>query len=213
MAQNKFPQLHIVSHPLIQDSLGHLRNKETDIQKYRHHSDKICQLLFVEALKNLDSSSAAVETPLTTTTFDKLADEVIVVPVLRAGLAMLFGAMHVLPKSKIGFVGLARDEKTAIAKQYYWKLPNITHQSVVIVTDPMLATGGSLSHLIKEVAPTKPKSIIVVCVIAAPEGVERITSEFPNVEVYTAALDEKLNDQKYIVPGLGDYGDRYFGTN
>jgi uracil phosphoribosyltransferase len=142
----------------------------------------------------------------------RLADEVIVIPILRAGLAMLFGALQLLPKSKVGFVGLQRDEKTAIASEYYWKLPEIKENSVVIITDPMLATGGSLIHLLKKIAPLKPKEIRIVCVIAAPEGLAAIRQEFPEIKIFTAAIDEKLNEKKYIVPGLGDYGDRYFGT-
>lgn len=205
-------EINVVDHPFVQDSLTHLRNKETNLQKFRHHSDKICQLLFAEAIRGLDFKTVAIETPIATMRSPKLADEIIVVPVLRAGLAMLFGAMHLLPKSKIGFVGLERDEKTAIAHEYYWKLPQINQNSVVIVTDPMLATGGSVAHLIERVAKEQPKQIRVVSVISAPEGVDMINKRFPEVEIFTAHLDEKLNDQKYIVPGLGDYGDRYFGT-
>lgn len=204
--------LHSATHPLVQDSLMHLRKSETSLQKFRHHSDKVCQLLFYEAIRDLSVLPVEIETPLVTTTAQKLQDEVIVVPVLRAGLAMLFGALHLLPKSKVGFVGLERDEKTAEAHEYYWKLPVITENSVVIVTDPMLATGGSLLHLLRQVAPRKPKSMRVVSVIAAPEGIAAIHQEFPEVEIYVGAVDEKLNEKKYIVPGLGDYGDRYFGT-
>jgi len=204
--------LHIVEHPLIRDSLTHLRNKDTEIQKFRHHSDKICQHLFLEAIRDLETRQVTVTTPLQETEGSKLTNEVVVVPVLRSGIAMLFGALKLLPKLKVGFVGLERDEKTAVASQYYWKLPRITRNSVIIVTDPMLATGGSLLHLLRKVSPTKPRSIRLVCVIAAPEGVRAILHEFPDTDIYTAALDEKLNEKKYIVPGLGDYGDRYFGT-
>lgn len=202
----------IIDHPFVIDSLSHLRDKNTDLQKFRHHSDKICQLLFVEAMRGLTFRDEIIETPLAKMTTQKLADEIIVVPVLRSGIAMLFGAMRLLPKSKIGFVGLQRDEKTAIASEYYWKLPPIDHNSVVIVTDPMLATGGSLLHLLRRVQKEKPKEMRVVCVIAAPEGISAINREFPKVKIYTASVDKKLNDIKYIVPGLGDYGDRYFGT-
>ena len=204
--------LHIVQHPLIKDSLTHLRNRKTAIQKFRHHSDKICQLLFMEPIRDLELKNVRLETPLCKTVGSKLIDEVIIVPVLRSGLVMLFGALHLLPKSKVGFVGLERDEKTAIASQYYWKLPPITKNSIVIVTDPMLATGGSLLYLLRQIVPKRPKCIHVVCVVAAPEGVKAIEKEFPDVEIYAAAIDERLNDKKYIVPGLGDYGDRYFGT-
>lgn len=202
----------VSDHHVIGDSLTHLRNKNTAIQSFRHHSDKICYLLFAEAIRDLELNQIKVETPITSTLSPKLADEVIVVPVLRSGIAMLFGAMQLLPKSKIGFVGMQRDEKTAVASEYYWKLPEIKKNSVIIVTDPMLATGGSLLHLIKSIVEKKPKEIRVVCVVSAPEGIEKIHKEFPNIKIFTASLDSHLNDKKYIVPGLGDYGDRYFGT-
>ena len=202
----------IIDHPFVIDSLSHLRDKNTDLQKFRHHSDKICQLLFAEAMRGLTFREEIIETPLARMTTQKLVDEIVVVPVLRSGIAMLFGAMQLLPKSKIGFVGLQRDEKTAVASEYYWKLPPIKHNSVVIVTDPMLATGGSLLHPLRRVQKEKPKEMRVVCVIAAPEGVSAINQEFPKVKIFTAFVDKKLNDKKYIVPGLGDYGDRYFGT-
>lgn len=204
--------VHIIDHPFITDSLTHLRSKDTDIQKFRHHSDQLCRLLFAEAIRGLEFTNVTTVTPLAKIQAKKLLDEVIVVPVLRSGIAMLFGAMELLPKSKIGFVGLARDEKTAIASEYYWKLPLIGKHSVVIVTDPMLATGGSILHLLRRVSQEKPKEIRVVCVLAAPEGVKAIHAEFPHIKIFIAALDSHLNDRKYIVPGLGDYGDRYFGT-
>lgn len=202
----------IVDHPFVIDSLSHLRDKQTKVDKFRRHSDRICTLLFAEAIRGLDFQTVSIETPLKAMQTQKLADEVVVVPVLRSGICMLFGALELLPKSKIGFVGLERDEKTAVASEYYWKLPKITPSSVVIVTDPMLATGGSILHLLRRVAQEKPKQIRVVSVIAAPEGIAAIHQEFPEVEIFVGSVDESLNDQKYIVPGLGDYGDRYFGT-
>ena len=204
--------LKIVKHPLIQDSLTHLRDRKTSLEKFRHHSDKICQLMLIESMKDFKLTNLEIDTPIGKTTGSKLNEEVVFIPVLRAGVAMLFGAIQLLPKSKVGFVGLERDENTAIASEYYWKLPSITQNTTVIVTDPMLATGGSLVHLLRQIVPKKPKQIIIVSVVAAGEGVQVLEKEFPGVKVYTAALDEKLNDKKYIVPGLGDYGDRYFGT-
>jgi uracil phosphoribosyltransferase len=206
--------VHIIDHPLIVDSLGHLRNQRTEIASFRRHSDQLCLLLFASAIRGLDMDDQEVVTPVEVTTMTKrLKDEIIIVPVLRSGLAMLFGAMHLLPKSKIGFAGLERNEETAVAQEYYWKMPTIRKNSIVIVTDPMLATGGSLLHLLQRIAPSKPKEIRVVCVIAAPEGLELIQKQYPDVEIFTTAVDEKLNDSKYILPGLGDYGDRYFGTS
>ena len=202
----------VVDHPFVIDSLTHLRDYKTGIQKFRHHSDKICQLLFAEAIRGLRFSTVQIETPLKTINSPKLEDEIVVVPVLRSGMAMLLGALQLLPKSKVGFVGLERDEETAVAHEYYWKLPKITKKSVVVITDPMLATGGSILHLLRRVSQEGPLEMRVVCVIAAPEGIAAIHKEFPDVQIFTASVDEGLNDRAYIVPGLGDYGDRYFGT-
>jgi uracil phosphoribosyltransferase len=204
--------VHLVDHAFVVDSLTHLRDKNTDLQKFRHHSDKICQLLFAEAVDGLDFREVPIETPLAPITSRKLADEIVVVPVLRAGLAMLFGAMSLLPKSKIGFVGMERDEETALAHEYYWKLPPITKNSVVIITDPMLATGGSITYLLERVEQEQPKEMRVVSVIAAPEGIAALQQRFPQVKIFVGGVDQSLDDKKYIVPGLGDYGDRYFGT-
>jgi len=209
---NSSSQVHLVDHPFVVDSLAHLRDVGTDVQKFRRHSDLLCQYLFAEAIRGLEFKEVEITTPSTITKAQKLADEVIIVPVLRAGLAMLFGAMNLLPKSKIGFVGLQRDEVTAQAQEYYWKLPQITPHSVVIITDPMLATGGSILHLLRRVSQENPKSMRVVSVISAPEGIAAVQAEFSQVEIFTASVDQQLNEQKYIVPGLGDYGDRYFGT-
>lgn len=203
-----------VGHPFVKDSLAHLRDIQTDIRRFRFHSDQICHLLFAEAIQGLDFRSVEINTPVARTVVEKLADEIVVVPVFRAGLAMLFGALQLLPKSKIGFVGYARDEQTAIAREYYWKLPVITEHSVVIVTDPMLATGGTILHMLRRLVESgqKPKEVRVVSVVASPEGIQAVHAEFPDVKIYCAAVDQGLNDKKYIVPGLGDYGDRYFGT-
>jgi uracil phosphoribosyltransferase len=204
----------VVDHPFITDSLSHLRDQFTDLAKFRRHSDQLCRLLFAEAIRGLEFEEVDVTTPLEITVKGKkLKDEVIVVPVLRSGLAMLFGALDLLPKSKVGFVGLERDEETAVAHEYYYKMPKIRPNSVVIVTDPMLATGGTLLNLLQKLAPQKPKELRVVSVISAPEGIEAIRKEFPDVKIFTAAIDECLNEVKYIVPGIGDYGDRYFGTS
>lgn len=204
--------IHIVDHPFVKDSLTHLRDKTVQISEFRRHSDKICQLLFAEAVRGLEFVDKPIETPIKKMVASKLVEEVVVVPVLRSGIVMLFGALQLLPKSKVGFVGLERDEKTAQASEYYWKLPPVTDKTVVMVVDPMLATGGSLLHLLRRVSKEEIKEMRVVCVIAAPEGITAVHAEFPDVHIFTAAVDEGLNDQKFIVPGLGDYGDRYFGT-
>jgi len=205
--------VHLVDHPFITDSLAHLRDQSTGLKKFRFHSDQLCKLLFAEAIRGLDFDEVTINTPLKKTKVSKLKDEVVIVPVLRAGLAMLPAALEFLPKSRVGFVGLVRDEETAVASEYYWKLPSIDASSVVIVTDPMLATGGSAAHVLTKIqAESHPKALRLVSVIAAPEGINKIINSFPGVEIFVGAIDSHLNAQKYIVPGLGDYGDRYFGT-
>lgn len=202
----------VINHPFVTDSLAHLRNKDTGLRDFRFHSDQICQFLFAEAVRGLSFKKLTIETPLEKTKVEKLAEEVVVIPIFRAGLAMLFGAMKLLPKSKIGFVGLERDEETAQAHEYYWKMPPMSSSATVIVTDPMLATGGSISHVLARLKNKKVKKVRVVSVVSAPEGIKVIQSQFPKTTIITAAIDKKLNDKAFIVPGLGDYGDRYFGT-
>lgn len=203
----------IVKHPFIEDSLTHLRDKNSSLPTFRRHSDRLCQILFTEAVKDLDMNEVEIETPIEKTTGKTLADNIVVVPILRAGLAMMFGAIQLLPKSKIGLAGLQRDENTAVADKYYWRLPKLDANSIVIITDPMLATGGTISQVIEEISKLNIKEIRVVSVIAAPEGLEKISKSFPNVKIFCGVIDKNLNSQKYIVPGLGDYGDRYFGTD
>ncbi len=204
--------VQIIDHPLVIDSLAHLRNKDTQIDQFRYHSNKICRLLFGEALRGLNLEEERIETPLIEANVQKFQQEIVVLPVLRAGLAMLFGALELLPKVKVGFIGLERNEETAIAREYYWKAPTITSNSIVIITDPMLATGGSTLHLLRKMKETDAKEVRVVCVLAVPEGLHAVQKEFPEVKIFTGAIDDHLNEKKYIVPGLGDYGDRYFGT-
>ncbi|MFZ5437965.1 MAG: uracil phosphoribosyltransferase [Patescibacteria group bacterium] len=207
-------KLHLVEHPFVVDSLSHLRDQRTSLEKFREYSDRICSFLFAEAVAGLTFRKEQISTPLAKINVAKINDEIIIIPVLRSGIAMLFGAMKLLPRIKVGFVGMERNEETAVAREYYWKLPKITSNSVVIITDPMLATGGSIAHLINKVIKEKPKAIRIVSVVAAPEGIDRLKKEFPrlDLEIFVAAVDEQLNNKKYIVPGLGDYGDRYFGT-
>lgn len=210
----KFKKVYLIDNPFIVDALTHLRNKYMDINDFRWYSDQLCRLLFAEAIRGLDFKKVKITTPLeVSTSGKKLKDEIIIISKLRSGLAMLFGALELLPRSKIGFVGLERDEETAIAKEYYWKIPKIRKSSVVIITDPMLATGGTILHILGKIAKDKPKNIRIVCVVAAPEGIRRVRKKYPDVEIFTAAVDSHLNDAKFIVPGIGDYGDRYCGTS
>ncbi|MBI3385928.1 uracil phosphoribosyltransferase [Candidatus Gottesmanbacteria bacterium] len=202
----------VVSHPLLVHSLTILRKKETTTEEFRRHAAVVSKILVLEATKALKLEDEHIDTPLAPFAGKKLADDVIVVPVLRAGLAMLFAIQDFLPSVAVGFVGLERDEKTAIAREYYQKLPKIFASYKVLVIDPMLATGGSFDDTLAILKSKGAKHITVVCVVAAPEGIARVRRKHPDVPIITAAVDTKLNDKAYIVPGLGDFGDRYFGT-
>jgi len=202
----------IVSHPLIAHSLTILRDKNTATEEFRRHADVVSKILLIEALKELHLTDKKVETPLSPFLGKKLSDEVIVVPVLRAGLAMLHALQDLLPSVSIGFIGLERDEKTAIAREYYKKIPKIFATHIVLVIDPMLATGGSMDNTITAVKQKGSKRIVGVSIVSAPEGLQRVTKAHPDVPIVISALDEGLDDHAYIVPGLGDFGDKYFGT-
>ena len=201
-----------VAHPLVDHSLTILRRKQTITAEFRRRTSIVSKILLVEATRQLRVVAEPVETPLTSMEGKKIADEVVVVPVLRAGLAMLFAVQDFLPAASVGFVGLERDEKTAQAHGYYQKLPQIFSSHKVIVLDPMLATGGSFEETVVALKQGGARSITLVCIVAAPEGIERIQRQYPDVGIITAAVDERLDAQKFIVPGLGDFGDRYFGT-
>ncbi len=212
--------VYVAKSHLVTDHLTHLRRDTTKLRHFRSHSDELCLSLFREAVADLNIFDAPVTNPLVkemgaeSIKQPKLVEEVIVIPILRSGLAMLNPVMSTLTKSKIGFAGLERDDDTAIASEYYCKLPEITENSVIIITDPMLATGGTAAQLIRKInsGPIQPKEIRMVCVVAAPEGINALNKEFGNIKIFTAAVDSHLNGSFYIVPGLGDYGDRYFGT-
>lgn len=208
----KDEKVTVVSHPLLIHSLTLLRKKETTTEEFRRHAGIVSKILVFEATKALSLKEKRVETPLAPYVGKRLSDDVVVVPVLRAGLAMLFALQDFLPSVRVGFVGLERDEKTAIAREYYQKLPKIFASHKVLVIDPMLATGGSFDDTITLLKAKGAKHMTAVCVVAAPEGIARVRKHHPDVPIITAATDERLNDKAYIVPGLGDFGDRYFGT-
>lgn len=201
-----------VSHPLVDHSLTILRDKNTKTEEFRRHADVVSKLLLIEAMKQIQLKDKAIETPLAPFTGRELGDDVIVVPVLRAGLAMLTALQDFLPSVSVGFIGLERDEQTAIAREYYKKIPQIFSTHIVMVVDPMLATGGSMDDTVTAVKKQGAKRVIAVSIVSAPEGTKRMETNHPDVPVITAAIDEKLNEKSYIVPGLGDFGDRYFGT-
>ncbi len=202
----------LVSHPLVDHSLTILRNKKTSTVAFRQHASVVSKILLFEATKGLNLIDEPIETPLAPMVGKKIADEIVIVPVLRAGLAMLFAIQDFLPAASVGFIGLERDEQTAQAHEYYQKLPQIFASHKVIVLDPMLATGGSLDETVATLKEKGARRITLVCIVAAPEGIQRIQTRYPDVTIITAAIDDRLDTRKFIVPGLGDFGDRYFGT-
>lgn len=202
----------LVEHPLIAHSLTVIRDKHCSTSEFRFHSGIVSKILTIVATNNLHVIPKTVQTPLAPYKGKRLKNDVVVVPVLRSGLAMLMELQDFLPAAVVGFIGLARDEKTAQAHEYYQNLPKIFASHTVLLIDPMLATGGSFIESLAMLRAKGAKNITVVCIVAAPEGIARIKKEYPDVHIYTAAIDKKLNEKKFIVPGLGDFGDRYFGT-
>ncbi|MCK4517408.1 uracil phosphoribosyltransferase [Candidatus Babeliales bacterium] len=191
-----------------------LRNKKTTTDLFRQCSEQIGFILANEASSQLSPKSISVETPLTKTTGSTFSDNIVLVPILRSGIALLDPFLKFFPKANVGFVGLRRDEKTAIAQMYYYKVPPITPETEIIILDPMIATGGSgleALRILKEAGASEDK-IVFAAIIAAPEGIKKIQTAHLKIKIVVIQVDEKLNDQKFIVPGLGDFGDRYFGT-
>ncbi len=206
-------KVHQINHPLLAHSLTILRAQETATAEFRRHAGIASTVMLIEATRHLGVDAKSIQTPLAATTGSQLAGRLVVVPVLRAGLAMLAAAQELLADAPVGFLGLERDETTAIAREYYQKFPGGTLSgSTVLILDPMLATGGSLADTITAVQTRGGRDVVLVCIVAAPEGIMRITTEFPDVSLFTASVDSHLDERKYIVPGLGDFGDRYFGT-
>ncbi len=201
-----------VEHPLLAHSLTILRDRTTGTGVFRQHARIVSQVLMVEATRTLGLTPRRVETPLAPYEGAGLDGRVVVVPVLRAGLAMLMAVEDLLPDVRVGFVGLERDEATAVAREYYQKIPALTADHRVLVLDPMLATGGSLDDTVVILHEKGCRGITLVCIVAAPEGIARIHARYPDTTIITAAVDRELNAHKFIVPGLGDFGDRYFGT-
>lgn len=201
-----------VDHPLADTALTVLRNRDTAMDDFQRHARLISRVLALHVLADLPTRSIEVETPLEATEGRVLVRNVIFVPVLRAGLAMLDAMSDMVPGSRVGFVGLERDDETSIARNYYQKLPDHLAASEVIVLDPMLATGGSAIATVDLLKANAATSIRLACIVAAPEGLHALGERHPDVRVVTASVDRCLNERKYILPGLGDFGDRYFGT-
>jgi uracil phosphoribosyltransferase len=204
--------LHIVNHPLVHDALTELRDVRTQPPEFRRAANRISVLLAAEALKDVPSRRHTVETPLGPADGVVVSGDVVVVPVLRAGLGMLDAVLELLPTARVGHIGLQRDEATAIASKYYTKLPRDLADSFVLMIDPMLATGGSAVAAIDLLKAAGARMLRVICIVAAPEGVALVAQHHPEVDVYTPVVDRELNPHKYIVPGLGDFGDRLYGT-
>ena len=202
-----------IDHPLVQHKISMLRKKTTGTNEFRTLVEEIATLMGYEALRDLPLEDVEVETPIETCMTPMLADKKLaIVPILRAGLGMVNGVLSLVPSAKIGHIGLYRDEETHEPHEYFCKLPNPIEQRTIVVTDPMLATGGSAVAAIDFIKQHGGKHIKFMCIIAAPEGVKRLHEAHPDVQIYVGHLDRELNENAYICPGLGDAGDRIFGT-
>ena len=203
----------VMDHPLIQHKIGIIRRKEVGTKDFRQLIGEIGNLITYEATRYLDLDEIEIETPICKTKVKELSGKKLaIIPILRAGLGMVDGMLSLVPSARVGHIGLYRDPVTAEPHEYYCKIPADCDKRDVFVVDPMLATGGSAVAAIQMLKDKGVKKIIMMCIIAAPEGVKAITDAHPDVDIYIGALDEKLNEKKYIVPGLGDAGDRIFGT-
>ena len=203
----------IVDHPLIQHKISLLRNKATGTKEFRDLVNEIAMLLCYEATRDLPLEEVEIETPITMAKTKVLAGrKLALVPILRAGMGMLDGMLTLIPAAKVGFIGLYRDESTLQPVEYFCKLPSDIEERDVLVLDPMLATGGSATDAISQIKKHGARHIKFICLIAAPEGIEALHTAHPDVDIYIASKDERLNENGYIVPGLGDAGDRIYGT-
>lgn len=200
------------THPLVQHYLTILRDRTTTASEFRRCCKGMTEVIMVEAAKLLSLDPVKVETPLETTDGAQLSPGVVFVPILRAGLGMLDPAMGIIPGSSVGYIGLERDETTAEASCYYAKMPDLSSSSQVFVLDPMLATGGSAAQCVEQIKAHGAKHVNMVCIIAAPEGIAAFEAAHPDVPIIAGKIDRELNDQRYILPGLGDFGDRLFNT-
>ena len=206
-------KVHILDHPLLQHKLRILRDENTGVKEFRELVSEIAMLMCYEATRDLPLQDVTVKTPMATGTFKELSGKKLaLIPILRAGLGMVDGMLALIPSAKVGHVGIFRDPTTHEPVKYYYKMPEDIANRDCIIVDPMLATGGSASAAVKFLKEDGVRHIKMVNIIAAPEGIERVQQDHPDVDIYVAAVDEKLNDRAYIIPGLGDAGDRIFGT-
>jgi uracil phosphoribosyltransferase len=210
--QTSYTNFNLIDHPLIKRDITILRDTLTQPETFRAAVKRISNILAVEISKDVQLNTFEVETPLEKTTGYKLQKEIVLVPVLRAGLGMVSGFLEIIPDAKVGHIGLQRDETTLKPIEYYYKTPKNIDSAMVILIDPMLATGGSAAEALNYLKKRGAKNLIFACLVAAPEGIKKLLSEHSDIKIYGAALDRELNDKGYILPGLGDAGDRTFGT-
>lgn len=203
----------LINHPCVQHKLALIRDAEVGHKRFRELAREITMFVCYEALKNIPTSAVTVQTPLAPADCRRIDTDLVVVPVLRAGVGMLDGILDLLPTARVGFLGLYRDEKTKAPITYYESLPTQTKGGTCIIIDPMLATGGTTLAAIEVLKSAGAGQIVVVCIVTCPEGLRAVESEHPEVPIYAAAIDDHLDERKYIVPGLGDAGDRLFGTS
>jgi uracil phosphoribosyltransferase len=209
---SKFKNFHLIDHPLVKRDITVLRDVHTQPEAFRAAVERISNILAVEICKDLPLEAIEVKTPLEKTTGFKLQNEIVLVPVLRAGLGMVSGFLEIIPDAKVGHIGLQRDESTLQPVEYYYKTPKNIDEAKVLLIDPMLATGGSANEAINYLKNRDVKNLIFACLVAAPEGITKLLKSHPDVKIYGASIDRELNKKGYILPGLGDAGDRTFGT-
>ena len=201
-----------IGHPCVQHKLSLLRNSETDCKKFRELTTEITMLMCYEVLKNLNTDNITIKTPIGEADCQVISEEVVVTPILRAGLGMLDGVLNLIPTARVGFLGMYRDEETAQPVPYYQNIPDQSSVGLNIIIDPMLATGGSMISAIDSLKKLGATNVIVVCIVTCKEGISSVLDAHRNIKIYTASIDSHLNEKKYIVPGLGDAGDRLYGT-
>ena len=212
MTDNRWPSVTIIRHPVVQEQLTLARDKRTDVEKFRQLVKQITRFMAFEITRDYPVRPLTVETPMGTCVGSAMARGLTLVPILRAGLGMTEGVLELIPSARVGYLGIYRDEKTLQPVTYYSKMPPDIASTDVIVIDPMLATAGSLRVAVDVVKKTGARTVKVLCLVASPEGLDAFTADHPDVQIFTAAVDERLNARGYIVPGLGDAGDRLFGT-
>ena len=203
----------LIDHPCVQHKLSLIRDKGVGHKQFRELATEITKFICYEALKNIKTKDVLVKTPVAEAKCKQVDNDLVVIPILRAGVGMLEGILELVPTARVGFVGMYRDEDTKMPVTYYERFPKQVKGGTCIIIDPMLATGGSTIDAINKLKENRAGNIVVVCIVTCPEGIAVVEAEHPDVSIFAAAIDDKLNEKKYIVPGLGDAGDRLFGTS